>query len=78
MKGPCDYFQLMRLRQSHKVHGISRDSNRQLWIIFWMIVSIKKGLTIEDIYIEMLSSFGEIPTYHTQKIFYLFFSRRSK
>lgn len=63
----------MSLRKSHEVYCVSRYSDSQLRIIFWMFVCIYQCSSIEYIYIEVMRMLSKVSIHHIYKVFYLFF-----
>src|SRR6476659_9368840 len=55
MKRPINYIHLLFARKAHKVHGISRNANSQVWIVLGVVHRIEKHFSIQHVHIHVIT-----------------------
>src|SRR6185503_16703295 len=70
MESPVDDIHLLLARQPNEIHCISRNTDRQVWIVLRMVHRIKKGRAIQHVHVDVITGSAEERIQHTGKICY--------
>ena len=69
MEATADYFQLVFTTQLHEVYSIAGNTDCKLRIFLGMFHRIIKHLAVQNIYVQVVSAFGEVTVHHCNEIF---------
>ena len=70
MEATRNNLQLMLAAQFNEVDSISGNTNRKLRIFFRMLHSIFQHLTVQHIYVQVMSTLDKLAIHHCNKILY--------
>src|ERR1700751_5330423 len=60
MESAVDHVHLLFACEAHEVHGVARDANRQVGILFRMIHRIHQRLAVEHVHVHVITGHSEV------------------
>src|SRR5215813_3696598 len=63
-----DYIELLLACESHKVNSVSRNANRQMRVLLWVVHRVQQRVTIQHVHIHVIAGYTEKRVQHSGQI----------
>ena len=68
MESTVDHIHLLLARQTHEVHGVAGNADRQVRVLLRMVHRVQKRLAVQHIHVHVVSGGAEEGVEHVRQI----------